>query len=66
MWTVTLPDSDYLLLARSGQWKDFQRRVIDLLVRHLKANGDEAVVIAAVEVGSKRFARTGRPDPHIH
>ena len=66
MWTVTLPDSDYLELSRSGQWKDFQRRVIDLLIRHLKANGDEAVVIAAVEVGSKRFARTGRPDPHIH
>ena len=66
MWTVTLPDSDYLELSRTNKWKDFQRRVIDLLIRHLKANGDEAVVIAAVEVGSKRFARTGRPDPHIH
>ena len=66
MWTVTLPDSDYLLLSGTCQWRNFQRRVIDLLIRHLKANGDEAVVIAAVEVGSKRFARTGRPDPHIH
>ena len=66
MWTVTLTDSDYLRLADSGKWPDFQRRVIDLLCRYLKAHGDEAVVIACVEVGGKRLARTGRPDPHIH
>ena len=66
MWTVTLTDQDYLLLASSGKWPQFQRRVIDLLVRYLKAHGDEAVVIACVEVGGKRLARTGRPDPHIH
>ena len=66
MWTVTLTDEDYLALSVSRQWPKFQRRIIDLLVRYLKANGDEAVVIACVEVGEKRLARTGRPDPHIH
>ena len=66
MWTVTLLDDDYLRLATSRGWPTFQRRVIDLLVRYLKAHGDEAVVIACVEVGSHRLARTGRPDPHIH
>jgi hypothetical protein len=66
MWTVTLLDEDYLALSVSGKWPQFQRRVTDLLIRHLKANGDPAIVIAAVEIGSKRFARTGRPDPHIH
>ena len=66
MWTVTLTDDDYLRLAHTGKWPDFQRRVIDLLVRHLKSHGDEAVVIACVEVGGKRLRRTGRPDPHIH
>jgi hypothetical protein len=66
MWTVTLTDDDYVTLANSHRWPDFQRRVSDLLIRHLQANGDEAFVIAAVEIGAKRFARTGRPDPHIH
>lgn len=66
MWTVTLTDEDYLVLASSGQWPEFQRRVVDLLIRYLKAHGDEAIVIACVEVGGKRLARTGRPDPHIH
>jgi len=66
MWTVTLTDEDYLDLSRSGQWPKFQRRVIDLLCRHLKAHGDHAAVIAVVEVGRSRFERTGRPDPHIH
>lgn len=66
MWTVSLPDEDYPELAQSGGWPKFQRRVIDLLVRYLKAHGDEAVVIAVVEVGPKRLARTGMPMPHIH
>ena len=66
MWTVTLTDNDYLSLASAGEWPNFQRRIVDLLIRHLKAHGDEAVVLAVVEVGSKRFSRTGRPDPHIH
>jgi hypothetical protein len=66
IWTVTLTDNDYLELAASRKWPEFQRRVVDLLVRYLKAHGDEAVVIACVEIGGKRFARTGRPDPHIH
>ena len=66
MWTVTLLDEDYEFLAQRRKWPEFQRRVIDLLIRLLKAHGDEAVVVACVEVGEKRFARTGRPDPHIH
>ena len=66
MWTVTLTDEDYVSLSISRQWPKFQRRVIDLLCRYLKSHGDEAVVIGVVEIGSKRFSRTGRPDPHIH
>ena len=66
MWTVTLTDEDYIALSVTRKWPDFQRRITDLLVRHLQANGDAALVIAAVEIGAKRFARTGRPDPHIH
>ena len=66
MWTVTLTDEDYIALSVTRKWPDFQRRVTDLLIRHLDSNGDAALVIAAVEIGAKRFARTGRPDPHIH
>jgi hypothetical protein len=66
MWTVTLTDEDYLSLAQRGTWPAFQRRITDLLVRHLKSNGDPGIVIGVVEIGAKRFARTGRPDPHIH
>ena len=66
MWTITLPDEDYLSLAASEGWPKFQRRIHDLLVRHLKAHGDPAMVIGVVEIGPKRFARTGRPFPHIH
>ena len=66
MWTVTLTDDDYIALSVTRKWPDFQRRITDLLVRYLKANGDPAIVVAAVEIGAKRFARTGRPDPHIH
>ena len=66
MWTVTLEDDDYLDLATSGKWPEFQRRVVDLLARLLKSHGDEAIIIGCVEIGAERFARTGRPDPHIH
>ena len=66
MWTVTLTDDDYLDLSIACKWPQFQRRVHDLLVRYLKAHGDSAIVIGCVEVGGKRFSRTGRPDPHIH
>ena len=66
MWTVTLRDEDYLALSTSGKWPEFQRRIHDLLVRYLKAHGDQALVIGVCEIGPKRFARTGRPDPHIH
>lgn len=66
MWTVTLRDEDYLALADTLHWPQFQRRVHDLLVRYLKEHGDSAVVIGVCEIGPKRFARTGRPDPHIH
>jgi len=66
MWTVTLLDEDYFSLSIDGSWPKFQRRIVDLLVRYLKAHGDPAVVIGVCEVGAKRFARTGRPDPHLH
>ena len=66
MWTVTLRDEDYIALSASLKWPEFQRRIHDLLVRYLKAHGDQAVVIGVCEIGPKRFARTGRPDPHIH
>ena len=66
MWTVSLLDEDYIALSIGQKWPVFQRRIIDLLVRYLKANGDAAVVIGCVEIGAKRFARTGRPDPHLH
>ena len=66
MWTVTLTDEDYVSLALARRWPAFQRRITDLLVRHLQSNGDPGIVIGVVEIGAKRFARTGRPDPHIH
>ena len=66
MWTVTLTDEDYFALSTSGNWPKFQSRIHDLLVRHLKAHGDPALCIGVCEIGSYRFSRTGRPDPHIH
>ena len=66
MWTVSLPDEDYPDLARLGTWPVFQRRLIDLHNRELKAQGDEAIVVATVELGPKRFNRTGVPMPHVH
>ena len=66
MWTVTLTDADYVQLAQTGQWPKFQHRIHDLLVRHLKAHGDPAIVVGVCEIGRERFTRTGRPDPHIH
>ena len=66
MCTVSLLDSDYVELAKSGNWPVFQRRFFDRLMQLLKAHGDEAVAVGVCEIGAKRFARTGRPDPHIH
>ena len=66
MWTVSLTDADYIALSISGKWPEFQRRIHDLLVRYLKSHGDPALVVGVTEIGSKRFSRTGRPDPHIH
>ena len=66
LWTITLTDGDYIALSASGKWPEFQSRVHDLLVRYLKAHGDGAFVVGICEVGPERFARTGRPDPHIH
>ena len=66
-WTVTLPDSDYSYFADgTASWPLFQRRVCDLVSRHLRAEGVEALVVAAVEIGDKRARRTRRPMPHIH
>ena len=47
-------------------WPKFQRRSIDLIIQHLKSYGDEALVVAVVEIGDFRAKRTGRPLPHIH
>lgn len=66
LWTVTLPDADYLDLAESGKWPILQRRLIDLLIRLLIREGDEALVIGVAEIGCRRARRTGRPDPHLH
>lgn len=66
LWTVSLPDEDYLDLKESGQWPVFQRALVDGVTRHLKANGDPALVVAVAELGLKRQQRTGRPMPHIH
>ena len=66
MWTVNLSDSDYEMLANSGEWPTFQRRLCDLLFRYLKANGNEAVAIGVCEIGPERYARDGLPCPHIH
>ena len=65
-WTISLTDDDYDDLLASGKWNEFQARTRDLLTRHLKAAGNQAIVIGVVELGSKRNARRGKPDPHIH
>ena len=65
-WTISLTDADYVDLLASGKWNEFQGRTRDLLTRHLKAAGNQAIVIGVCEIGAKRNARTGRPDPHIH
>ena len=64
--TVTLPDEDYAVMAGTRMWPDFQRRYIDLLIRHLKDHGDPALVVGVVEIGDVRAKRTGRPMPHLH
>lgn len=66
LWTVTLPDEDYLDLKDNQQWPVFQRAVIDGVTRLLKAAGQPPLVLGVVELGLKRTSRTGRPMPHIH
>ena len=66
MWTVSLPDEDYIALSISGKWPEFQSRIRDGLVRYLKEHGDPALVVGVCEIGPERFARTGRAYPHIH
>ena len=66
MWTVTLPDEDYSLLASLKTWPLFQRRLIDLLCRYLRDQSVDAIAVAAVEIGDVRTARTKRPMPHVH
>ena len=66
MWTVTLENGDYVEMAGSRKWPMFQRRCIDLLLRHLKAEGDEALAVGAVEIGALRLSKDQRPRPHIH
>ena len=64
--TCSLPDEDLHCMAGTDMWPKFQRRYIDLITQHLKAYGDEALVVAVVEIGDIRARRTGRPMPHIH
>jgi hypothetical protein len=66
LWTVTLPDGDYEDLRLNGRWQVFQRGITDGLARYLRSVGLPALVLAVVEVGNERSARTGRPMPHIH
>ena len=64
--TCSLPDEDLHRMAGTDIWPRFQRRYIDLITQHLKQHGDEALVVAVVEIGDIRARRTGRPMPHIH
>ena len=64
--TCSLPDEDLHRMAGTDIWPKFQTRYIDLLTQHLKKWGDEAFVVAVVEIGDIRARRTGRPLPHIH
>lgn len=64
--TCSLPDEALHACAGTGKWAMFQRRYIDLITQHLKSYGDEALVVAVVEIGDLRARRTGRPLPHIH
>ena len=64
--TCSLPDEDLHRMAGTDMWPRFQRRYIDLITQHLKSFGDEALVVAVVEIGDFRAKRTGRPLPHIH
>ena len=64
--TCSLPDEDLHAMAGTDIWPRFQRRYIDLITQHLKSYGDEAMVVAVVEIGDIRAKRTGRPMPHIH
>jgi hypothetical protein len=64
--TCSLPDEDLHAMAGTDIWPKFQRRYVDLIIQHLKSYGDEALVVAVVEIGDVRCRRTGRPLPHIH
>ena len=64
--TVTLHDSDYARMRGTDIWPRFQRRYIDLLIRHLKKHGDPAFVVGVCELGTYRSQATGRPMPHMH
>ena len=64
--TCSLPDEALHAMAGTDRWPRFQRRYIDLITQHLKEHGDEALVVAVVEIGDIRAKRTGRPMPHIH
>ena len=66
MWTVTLPDGDYEEMVGTRKWPIFQNRCLDLLLRHLKSEGDEALAVGAVEIGALRLSKDQRPRPHIH
>ena len=66
MWTVTLPDGDYEEMVGTRKWPIFQTRIRDGLLRHLKAEGDEALAVGAVEIGALRLSKDQRPRPHIH
>ena len=65
-WTITLPNGDYEEMAATRKWPMFQRRCLDLLLRYLRENGDEALAVGAVEIGALRLRKTKRPMPHIH
>ena len=66
LWTINLPDEDYVDLASSGRWPVFQRRVVDRLQQYLRSHGNECLVLSVVELGPKRSSRLRRPIPHLH
>ena len=64
--TISLKNEDYVQMAGTNIWPRFQRRYIDLLIQHLMAHGDPALVVGVVELGEHRCKATGRPMPHMH
>ncbi len=57
--TCSLPDEDLHAMAGTDIWPKFQRRYIDLITQHLKSYGDEAMVVAVVEIGDIRASAPG-------